>query len=130
MYSRGKGRSLLISTHLGVHSESLLRERADGSCKKLRPSMSRLILLSCGLMIAYDKLAEELKDKVNIVAVDCDAHRALCTSNGVKGFPTIKMYVPILNNADDRLENGKSNEYSGSRSLDKLKEFALKSVKP
>ena len=42
-------------------------------------------------MIAYDKLAEELKDKVNIVAVDCDAHRALCTSNGVRGFPTIKM---------------------------------------
>jgi len=44
-------------------------------------------------MIAYDKLAEELKDKMNIVAVDCDAHRALCTSNGVKGFPTIKMYA-------------------------------------
>jgi thiol-disulfide isomerase/thioredoxin len=81
-------------------------------------------------MIAYDKLAEELKDKVNIVAVDCDSHRALCTSNGVKGFPTIKMYVHNLDSADDRLENGKSNEYSGSRSLDKLKEFALKSVKP
>jgi thioredoxin-like negative regulator of GroEL len=45
------------------------------------------------LMTAYDKLAEELKDKVNIVAVDCDAHRSLCTKNGVKGFPTIKMYV-------------------------------------
>ena len=81
-------------------------------------------------MIAYDKLAEEMKDKVNIVAVDCDAHRALCTSNGVKGFPTIKMYVRNLDKTDDRLESGKSNEYSGSRSLDKLKEFALKSVKP
>jgi len=81
-------------------------------------------------MIAYDKLAEELKDKVNIVAVDCDAHRALCTSNGVRGFPTIKMYVSNPDNADDRLENGKSNDYTGSRSLDKLKEFALKSVKP
>jgi thioredoxin-like negative regulator of GroEL len=46
-----------------------------------------------GLTVAYDKLAEELKDKVNIVAVDCDAHRALCTKNGVKGFPTIKLYV-------------------------------------
>lgn len=43
------------------------------------------------LTIAYDKLAEELKDKLNIVAVDCDAHRAVCTRNGVKGFPTIKM---------------------------------------
>lgn len=81
-------------------------------------------------MIAYDKLAEELKDKMNIVAVDCDAHRALCTSNGVQGFPTIKMYVPNPDNADDRLENGKSNDYTGSRSLDKLREFALKSVKP
>jgi len=80
------------------------------------------------LTIAYDKLAEELKDKVNIVAVDCDAHRALCTSNGVRGFPTIKMYVPNPDNADERLESGKSNEYSGSRSLDKLRDFALQSV--
>jgi len=81
-------------------------------------------------MLAYDKLAEELKDKVNIVAVDCDAHRALCTKNGVKGFPTIKMYVSRLDDADVRLESGKSNEYSGARSLDKLKQFALKFVKP
>jgi hypothetical protein len=44
-------------------------------------------------MEAYDKLAEELRDKVNIVAVDCDAHRPLCTKNEVRGFPTIKMYV-------------------------------------
>ena len=130
MYSRGKGRYSWTSMHLGAHSESTSRGRANDSCKKLRPSELSLDTSGIELMIAYDKLAEELKDKVNIVAVDCDAHRALCTSNGVRGFPTIKMYVPTPDNADERLESGKSNEYSGSRSLDKLKEFALKSVKP
>lgn len=36
----------------------------------------------------------------------------------------------FIDRADIRFENGKSNEYSGSRSLDKLKTFALKAVKP
>ena len=91
MYSRGRDRYLWISMHHGAHSESSSWRRADDSCKKLRPSELSLNSPGMELMIAYDKLAEELKDKVNIVAVDCDAHRALCTSNGVRGFPTIKM---------------------------------------
>lgn len=128
MYSRGRDRYLWIFMHHGAHSESNSRGRADGSCKKLRPSELSSNFTGMELMIAYNKLAEELKDKVNIVAVDCDAHRALCTSNGVRGFPTIKMYVHDPDNADERLESGKSNEYSGSRSLDKLKDFALQSV--
>jgi len=40
MYSPGKGLYLLISTLLGAHSESAFRERANDSCKRLRPSMS------------------------------------------------------------------------------------------
>jgi hypothetical protein len=82
------------------------------------------------LTLAYDKLAEESKDKVNIVAVDCDAHRALCTKNGVKGFPTIKLYVALGSCADVSFEKGTDEEYKGARSLEKLKAFAEKAVKP
>lgn len=130
MELRGRGRYLWTSTHPGAVSESVPVDKADDSCKKLRPSVYNPQTDKRVLTIAYDKLAEELKDKVNIVAVDCDAHRSLCTKNGVRGFPTIKMYVRILDIADTRLEDGKGTEFSGSRSLDKLKEFAMKSVKP
>jgi hypothetical protein len=44
--------------------------------------------------------------------------------------PPSKCMSSDLAKADDRFEHGKSVEYSGSRSLDKLKAFALKSVKP
>lgn len=47
------------------------------SCKALRP--------------IYDKLAAEMKDQFNIIAVNCDANRALCNQNGISGFPTIRL---------------------------------------
>jgi thiol-disulfide isomerase/thioredoxin len=73
----------------GVVSESNLKT----TLMVVARSSARVSLHS-GVMLnlAYDKLAEELEGKVNIVAVDCDAHRPLCSKNGVRGFPTIKMY--------------------------------------
>merc|ERR1712051_848689 len=55
-----------------------------GHCKRLAPT--------------WEKLAEKFKDNENVVIghVDCtagdNAHRALCDSNGVNGFPTLLIY--------------------------------------
>ena len=44
-------------------------------------------------LLAYDQLASDMKDKINIIAVNCDDHRPLCVKHEVKAFPTIKLSV-------------------------------------
>lgn len=34
-----------------------------------------------------------MKNKLNVVAVNCDAHPRLCSAEGIKVYPTLKMYV-------------------------------------
>ncbi|WWD16839.1 protein disulfide-isomerase domain [Kwoniella shandongensis] len=75
-----------------------------GHCKKLRP--------------IYEQLAEAMKGKLNIAAVDCEAHQAFCRRVGIQGYPTIRMF-----------HHATSTEYTGARSLEKLKEFASKAIK-
>lgn len=43
------------------------------------------------LTAAYEKLAEALKGKINIAAVDCDANKPFCRREGVMGYPTLRM---------------------------------------
>ncbi|KAL7419881.1 hypothetical protein Q5752_005797 [Cryptotrichosporon argae] len=76
-----------------------------GHCKKLLP--------------IYEQLAESLKGQLNIVAVDCVANAGVCKANGVMGYPTIRLF-----------HHGTRTEYTGARTLDKMREFALKSVDP
>merc|ERR1712196_735516 len=67
-------------------------------------------------MGAWDRLMGDFKDsKTALVAdVDCTAEgKALCDSNGVQGFPTIKWG-----------SYGSLEDYQGSRSYDDLKKFA------
>ncbi|WVW79859.1 protein disulfide-isomerase domain [Kwoniella bestiolae CBS 10118] len=75
-----------------------------GHCKKLRPT--------------YEKLAEAMKGKLNIVAVDCENHKGFCKRAGIQGYPTIRMY-----------HHGTRTDHNGSRNLEKLKAFAEKAVK-
>jgi Thioredoxin. len=70
----------------------------------------------------WEKLAEEWEDNdVGLVAeVDCTADgKALCDSNGVRGFPTLKYGDP--SSLDD---------YQGGRSFDALSAFAKENLKP
>lgn len=71
-----------------------------GHCKALAP--------------AYENLAKELKGLVNVAKVDCPANEAVCRSQSVRGYPTIKLHL-----------HGKATEFQGKRSLETLKEFAL-----
>jgi thioredoxin-like negative regulator of GroEL len=41
----------------------------------------------------WEKAASELKGKVNIAKVDCTTDGFVCQLFGVRGYPTLKLYV-------------------------------------
>lgn len=51
-----------------------------GHCKRLAPT--------------WDKLSEEYAstEGVNVAKVDCTEHRPLCQAQGVRGYPTLKLF--------------------------------------
>eukprot|EP00282_Hemiselmis_andersenii_P003312 CAMPEP_0114144932 /NCGR_PEP_ID=MMETSP0043_2-20121206/19788_1 /TAXON_ID=464988 /ORGANISM="Hemiselmis andersenii, Strain CCMP644" /LENGTH=284 /DNA_ID=CAMNT_0001239339 /DNA_START=7 /DNA_END=861 /DNA_ORIENTATION=+ len=77
-----------------------------GHCKKLAP--------------AWEQLGEQFKDdaSVTIAKSDCTVHKALCSKHGVRGYPTLLVFV-----------NGESSKYEGGRELNALAEF-VKGKKP
>lgn len=71
---------------------------------------------------AWDKLMAEFDGHASalVADVDCTADgKALCESNGVRGYPTIKYGDPT--NLED---------YKGGRDFDALKKFADENLKP
>ncbi|KAF5390461.1 hypothetical protein D9757_005238 [Collybiopsis confluens] len=72
-----------------------------GHCKKLAPT--------------WKNLAKSMQYKLNIAEVDCEAHKALCKSQQIPGFPSLLYF-----------SQGSKTEYSGSRKLDQLRDFAEK----
>jgi protein disulfide-isomerase len=60
-------------------------------------------------------MAREMKGKLNIGEVNCDAEKRLCKDAKVKAFPTIQFY-----------QGGERAEYSGLRGLGDLISFAKK----
>ncbi len=77
-----------------------------GHCKRLAPT--------------WDKLADEVAaaglEKVKIAKVDCTVSRDVCSSQGIRGYPTLQLFkggdlaAPV--------------KYSGSRDLAALLDFA------
>lgn len=65
----------------------------------------------------YRSLATALQGVVNVGAVNCEEHSALCKGMGVQGYPTIRAFV-----------NSKAHKYNGDRSAADLKRWALKLV--
>lgn len=76
-----------------------------GHCKKLAPT--------------WKQLAEVLKNKVNIVEVNCDVtdNKPKCREQGIQGYPTLLFY-----------QGGERVEYRGERSLAALESFATKAA--
>lgn len=60
-----------------------------------------------------------MQNKLNIAEVNCEDHAALCKTQDITGFPMLIYY-----------SNGAKSEYTGSRKLDKLKEFTEKASIP
>ena len=77
-----------------------------GHCKKLAPT--------------WEKLAKELQRRVTVAEVNCEDYKSLCSSEGVTGFPMLFFYP----------ESGKKSEYSGTRKLEAMKNWAERAVKP
>merc|ERR1719235_2545747 len=67
----------------------------------------------------WDKLATEYADSSVVVIgdVDCTVHQDLCSEYGVKGYPTIKVFL-----------GGDAEDYKGGRSLKDLKSYTEKNL--
>ncbi|KAL0632635.1 hypothetical protein Q9L58_008483 [Maublancomyces gigas] len=102
-----KGGAVLNLDEKGFKKEILLSENVAivefyapwcGHCKSLKPE--------------YEKTAKALKGLVKVAAVNCDEekNKALCSQQGVKGFPTLKIFQPSA-------KKGKPivNDYQGAR---------------
>ncbi|PNX92037.1 protein disulfide isomerase-like 2-3-like [Trifolium pratense] len=76
-----------------------------GHCKALTP--------------IWEKAATVLKGVVTVAALDADAHQALAQEYNIRGFPTIKVFVPGKPPVD----------YQGARDVKPIAEFALQQVK-
>lgn len=76
-----------------------------GHCKALTP--------------IWEKAATVLKGVATVAALDADAHQSLAQEYGIKGFPTIKVFVPGKGPVD----------YMGAREVKPIAEFALQQVK-
>jgi protein disulfide-isomerase-like protein len=70
-----------------------------GHCKKLVPT--------------YEKVATELKGKVNVGKVDCTVEKSIGSRFGIRGFPTLKL-----------LADGQLYDYKGDRSQAHLVSFS------
>ncbi|RWS13471.1 Protein disulfide-isomerase A6-like protein [Dinothrombium tinctorium] len=67
----------------------------------------------------YSKAATALKGAIKVGAVDADQHKALGSRYGVKGFPTVKIFVP----------NKAPIDYSGPRTAQGLVDAGFRELK-
>jgi protein disulfide-isomerase A6 len=125
---------LLLLLSVAVHSATALYSPKDGVVLATDATFNALVLQSnrpsiveffapwCGhcknLAPEYKKLAGATKGMVNVVAVDCDdsANKPLCGRQGVKGFPTIKLFTPGQKSPED---------YTGARSAKPMLDAVL-----
>jgi thioredoxin domain-containing protein 5 len=68
-----------------------------GHCKRLAPTWDEFGTKAQGFKVAK---------------VDCTQHQAVCTKFGVRGYPTLKLFV-----------DGKPTDYSGPRTIDAFQAF-------
>jgi len=74
-----------------------------GHCKKLAPT--------------WEQLAKET-DNFLVGKVDCTQEKEVCDSQGVRGYPTIKLFA-----------NGSKYDYSGARTIESFVKFVEEHAK-
>ncbi|KAK4369373.1 hypothetical protein RND71_013165 [Anisodus tanguticus] len=67
----------------------------------------------------WEKTATILKGVATVAALDADAHKSLAQEYGIRGFPTIKVFVPGKPPVD----------YQGARDAKPIAEFTLQQIK-
>ncbi|CAH9118291.1 unnamed protein product, partial [Cuscuta epithymum] len=67
----------------------------------------------------YEKVASVLKGVVTVAALDADAHKSLAQEYGIKGFPTIKVFVAGKQPVD----------YQGAREVKPMVDFAKAQIR-
>ncbi|KAJ7276445.1 thioredoxin-like protein [Mycena haematopus] len=102
--------SLTAATFDSINSESLILVEFFapwcGHCKALAPH--------------YEEAATALKEKnIKIAKVDCVDQADLCQSNGIQGYPTLKVY-----------RNGTPSDYTGPRKAEGIIGYMVKQSLP
>ncbi|KAJ7129623.1 thioredoxin-like protein [Mycena epipterygia] len=102
--------NLTAGTFPSVHSESLILVEFFapwcGHCKALAPH--------------YEEAATALKEKnIKLAKVDCVDQADLCQSNGIQGYPTLKVY-----------RNGTPSDYGGPRKAEGIIAYMTKQALP
>ncbi|ORX58883.1 thioredoxin-like protein [Hesseltinella vesiculosa] len=68
----------------------------------------------------WNQMALQLRSKVNVGQINCDNHRDVCQTHGVRGYPTLMMF-----------SGGNVRDFpGGDRSLPNLLNFAMTASKP
>ncbi|KAJ6515851.1 thioredoxin-like protein [Mycena sanguinolenta] len=102
--------SLTADTFSSINSESMILVEFFapwcGHCKALAPH--------------YEEAATALKEKnIKLAKVDCVDQADLCQTNGIQGYPTLKVY-----------RNGTPSDYTGPRKADGIISYMVKQSLP
>lgn len=76
----------------------------------------------CSMASAYQEAATSLSNKqckVRLAKVDCTVYRDICQTQGIKGYPTLKLFK----------KGAEPQQYTGARSTESFVEYALNAMK-
>lgn len=75
----------------------------------------------------YAKAAASLSGVVRVLAVNCDAAGGVCSSRGVRGYPTLKAWIPASSSSSTS-STGRWVDYNGERTAAALSKWAASLV--
>jgi len=86
-----------------------------GHCKNLIPH--------------YTKAASSLAGMVQFVAIDCDDDKEFCATQGIQGFPTLKVFYPYTSSKDAGVYKKNSVDYQGERTAKAISDYAVERMR-
>lgn len=100
---------------------ALIARQWPSECTTYASIVSLILTPSCFLRSrrSFEQLAPALKNRLNVLEVDCEAHRGVCRAFGIQSYPTLRLYSPT---------NRVVSEYRGSRSFDAMLKWCSKAA--